>query len=205
MSIQSIFNTVNESFGKSQNINIRLLNAFELPDEAMRHSADFTDSKNHPFYYKFGQSIFCKNLLQLGTEYGVETGCFCCGCDMLNEVLIFTKPVDYLTSKIIPRNVKKILKSKFRHYQGNLYQDDEFLDLVIQNKWDVIFIHTKDVSEFKEYLNFAWEVCSHDNLILCDFVNLNEEMTEIFSNFCFAKNREKMIFDTRYGTGLIEK
>lgn len=204
MSIVNIFNTVNDSFGKSSNINSRLVGTFALPDESIRNSIEFLDPKNYPFYYKFGQSIFCKNLFQIGTEYGVETGCFCSGCDMLNEVLIFTKPVDYLTSKLISGNVKKIMHGAFKHYQGDLY-DDALLDSVLKNKWDIIFIHTKNSKELYEYLNFAWEICGHDKLILCDFVSFNEEMAEIFSNFCFSKNREKMIFNTRYGTGLIEK
>jgi hypothetical protein len=75
--------------------------------------------------------------------------------------------------------------------------------------------HTKDFTGFDlglltenfgaerylKHLDFLWKYLTPEGLLVADYINSHD----VFHEFCRVNNREPVIFNTRYGVGIIQR
>ena len=68
--------------------------------------------------------------------------------------------------------------------------------------YDMCFLsHDFGPEKYLMHLKFLWNCLRLEGLLVADYINSHD----VFHEFCRVSNREPVIFDTRYGIGIIEK
>ena len=102
-------------------------------------------------------------------------------------------------------NIKLKFKGEANFYIGSLH-DQEFLDTFSPNSWDLVILNDETVyDKHLEYLDAAWPHVSEHGLIVAEYIDRHIPARDAFHAFCKSKNRQPVVFDTRYGTGLLKK
>jgi hypothetical protein len=197
-----------ESKLKKQTISSRvLLDKLRLIDSYSRKSSQYQDPNYLPFYYYLGKFIFPKSILHVGFNLGLPLCCFMQSCSVVERVLCFQrKSKEYYSSKLGLSNVKDI---KGKNFNVDFYYGDLFdLECIAKIKigFDMILITEKlNNDQINETLDMCWENLNFDGILVVDYINSNKHVGEIFKGFSKGKNRNFEIFNTRYGTGVLQK
>ena len=183
-----------------------LLSKFRFLDEQSRYSRACQDDRYLPFFYYLGVYYQAKSVLDFGFGLGINSSIYLMGNDKVENFLaIQEKSNEYYSSRLGIANVKQVYKNPFYVHVGEIY-DDSFSKKLKERKWDLVFLNDK--STYDRYLfclNTIWEYVEENGLICMDYVNSHEFASKAYKDFCLIKNRNKYIFDTRYGVGTIVK
>jgi hypothetical protein len=181
-----------------------LLDKLRLIDESSRKSSQYQDPNYLPFYYHLGKLIQTKSLLHLGFNLGLPSCCFLQGCPSVERMLCFQRSSkDFYSPRIAISNIRDIKGKNFLvDYHYGSVVDAEFIGKM-SSSFDLIMVTEKvNGDKIKEDLEACWEYLNLDGFICVDHLADNKD---VFSDFCKAKNRPFVIFNTRYGTGLAQK
>ena len=183
-----------------------LLNKFILLDEDSKKTMAYTDPKYMPFYYYLGKIIQAKNIVEIGFNLGLSSGCFLQGSTDVENLLVFQqKSKEEYYPRLAYKNIKNIYKKGFYYYYGNVV-DEEFTKKLNLFKWDVIIVNEQlEYDAMLLYFDVAWQHLCVGGLIVSDYVNKKDSVKEAFDNFCKIKNRKCIKLDTRYGIGIVER
>lgn len=173
-----------------------LLSGSKLLLESNRQSADYLDKNYFPFYYHLGKQIEPKHVLQIGTKLGLVGFCFLKSCKSVDSWTFFDKQ-DNVTSNIVSANLKFNKQIKTSYYPLN----EQSFKKVSDEKFDVCFLSENFNSDNFGYLDFLWSVIKGEGLLVVDYINLGD----FFYDFCRVKNRKPIVFNTRYGVGIVER
>lgn len=169
-----------------------LLGSVKLLDEGSKETAAFKDSKYFPFYYHLGSQIKPKNVIQIGPKLGLVGACFLQSCKTVENWLIkdaFGEPIPFIRS-----NLRKFAPKNCLIEFG---ENDIKADLAL-------FTEPCPKARFADFLNVLWDSLDSEGILLVDC--LFEEFVEHkFTEFCSIKNREPVIFNTRYKVGIVTK
>ena len=190
---------------KSQVIGPRvLLDKLRLIDESSRKSSQYQDPNYLPFYYYLGKLVQSKSLLHVGLDLGLPSCCFLQGSPQVERMLAFQRTSkDFNSPRIAVSNIRDIKGKRFDidYYYGNVV-DGEFVKKM-SLKFDMVMITEKiNGDRINETLDVCWEYLNLDGFICLDHVS---ETKDIFFDFCKARNRSPVVFNTRYGVGLVQK
>jgi hypothetical protein len=188
-----------------------LLGKLRLIDEDSRKSGQYQDPLYFPFYYHLSKFIKPTNVLQVGLYLGLPLCCFLQGeKSSIENVLCFQKKQeDFYSEKLALSNIKDLIKNtniKIDYYYGE-FLDKEFEKKILKFNWDLILVNqeVQGQDEISNILDFCWQIASLDSFVVVDRINSNKLIKDSFVNFCKINNREKIIFNTRYGTGIFQK
>jgi predicted O-methyltransferase YrrM len=183
-----------------------LLDRLRVIDETSRKTAAYADPRYTPFYYYLGHSVPAQTLLEIGFNLGLLTTCFLKGCSTVESVLGFQERQEGFYSPRLGRaNVKSVYKKEFDLYVGDII-DDAFLEKISPKQWDVVIFNDETGHDkHLQYLDFVWPYIASNGIVVMDYIVRHTPAKQAFEAFCKAKNRVPVTFETRYGTGIIQK
>jgi hypothetical protein len=183
-----------------------LLDRLSLIDESSRRTAAYLDHRYAPFYYHLGKHIRPECVMEIGFTLGLLSASFFTSCKTAKKFLGYkTSNSEFAPTRIGKANIKLRFKGEVNFYNGNLF-DQEFLDIFSPNSWDVVILNDETVyDKHLEYLDFVWAHLSEHGLIIAEYIDRHIPAKDAFFAFCESKNRKPVVFDTRYGTGILQK
>lgn len=183
-----------------------LLDRLRLIDEDSRKTAAYLDHKYAPFYYYLGKHFTPSNFMEIGFGLGLLSCSFLTSCKTVQKFFGYKKnSPDFPSIRIGKSNVKLKFKGVADFYIGNTF-DQKFIDIFSPNLWDLVIINDETTYDrHLEYLDIVWENLSENGIIAAEYLDRNKFSKDAFFAFCESKNRKPFLFDTRYGTGLLQK
>jgi len=182
-----------------------ILDRFCVIDESSRRSASYVDPNYSGFYYHLSKYVSPCSLLEIGFDLGLLSGTFLSSCKTVKKFLGYRQiNKEFTSTRLGERNIKRSIKGDRNFYMGNLY--DFNFEQLISGEWDMVFITDEShYDKHLEYLDFIWPSVSENGIIVCEYLNKNKPAKDAFMAFCESKNRQPLLFATRYGTGLVQK
>lgn len=172
-----------------------LLSKVKLLDLKSNQTAAFRDSKYFPFYYHLGSQVSPEHVLQVGPKLGLPAVCFLQKCKTVNSWIVVEE--QNLPRSMIRSNIQMFINNKLVKFCN---------DSDIMNGYDLALLTEEyDREQHNLYLKFLWDSLKSGGLLVVDYITNNKVIQESFHDFCRVKNREPIIFDTRYGVGVITK
>ena len=191
---------------KAQKVSGRaLLDRLCVIDENSRKTPAYLDPNFAGFYYHLGKKIQPESMLEIGFDLGLLSSSFLTSCKTVKNFLGFYETVDeFFSTRIGKQNIKRVMKGIRECYVGSLY-DKEFQQLIVGGLDFVVITAEKNYDKHLEYFDFIWPNLKENGMVAIDNLIRNPPAKQAFLAFCKSKNREPMNFNTRYGTGLIQK
>jgi hypothetical protein len=193
---------------KNQLITSRvLIDRLRLIDEDSRKSSQYQDPRYLPFYYYLSRSIHPKSIVNLGLDLALPLCCFLQGADTAESVVCLQRASkDFYSPRLALSNIKDIKGKKINvdYYYGDVI-DSSFIQKLEKNCDLVISTERINNDKINESLEVCWQYLNVDGFIVVDHIHSNESIGEIFRSFCKGQNRPFVEFETRYGTGLVQK
>lgn len=189
-----------------------LLGSVKLLDVSSRSAPAFQDNRYLPFYYHLGKLVKQPVVVhQVGVKLGLIAACFMQGCDYpvqwngMEEIIDNVK----LPKSIINSNLKKFSKNgvegrfcAFPDKSMNVATAEFPVDLGLA---DLAFLTDKyDIDKTQNYLELLWEHLNPEGLLVVDYIH-DDAVKTAFEGFCRVKNREPVIFNTRYRIGIVTR
>lgn len=183
-----------------------LLDRFSVIDNDSRKTAPYVDHRYSGFYYHLGKYVDPLSVMELGFNLGLLSCSFFTSCKSAKHFLGFNEiSSNYVPLRLGKRNIRLVFKGDAKYYIGKLY-DQEFNDLFSPNLWDLVIINIETVyDKHLECLDLLWPQMSDNGLIIAEYINHHIPAKDAFFAFCESKNRKPVLFETRYGTGILQK
>jgi predicted O-methyltransferase YrrM len=181
-----------------------LLSQMRLLNEASRQTPAYSDPKYVPFYYHLGGLIYPKNVLEIGLDLGLLGGCFLKACKTAEKYVAFQqKTTEYYSPRLAISNIKSNFKGDIDYYVGEI---TDFVPKIATNYWDLIIINEElNFDRHLLCLDLLWQHLSVGGIIIMESLRRHNPAKEAFLAFSASQNREATVFQTRYGTGFIQK
>jgi hypothetical protein len=184
-----------------------ILSKFRMISESSRKSSAYTDPRYVPFYYYLSQEIKPKKMVEIGFRLGLLSGVFLMGSKSVERFLAFQKASDdkFYSPRLGKHNIQDHYKGLFDVYVGDI-SDEKFEQLFENDTWDLLIINEETTyDQHMQYLEFAWPRMSSGGFIIMDYINYHKPSGDAYKNFCKVQSRDPVVFDTKYGVGLMEK
>lgn len=183
-----------------------LLNSMRLIDEDSRKSAPYADPNYCPFYFHLGKYFKAEKVLEFGFTLGLLSASYFTSCKDSKYFLGFLeKKEEFFSVRLGRANIRLKFKGDADFYVGNLH-DQIFLDKFSPNSWDLTILNDESVyDKHLEYLDAVWPYVSEGGLVVSEYIDRHEPAKDAFFAFCESKNRQPVVFATRYGTGILQK
>jgi hypothetical protein len=183
-----------------------LLDRLRVPDESCRKSSEYQDSRYVPFFYHLGKFISPTSLFQLGVGLGFPICSLLQSCKSVEKIFLFQpSSKEFFSPRLTISNIKDHFKGDLGYSYGN-FTDVEFAENFDKGNWDFAFVNViATLDSYRNYLDLVWQRMPVGGIIAVDYLSSYQESQDAFSTFCKVVNREPVIFNTRNGTGLIQK
>lgn len=186
-----------------------LLANMRFLDVEARKTSEFSDPKYFPFYYYLGQQLHSQHVVQIGSQAGLVGSAFLQGCRTVESWLSMDVPRNQGSSlaNVIQGNLSKHCGGKV----GSMYVPPNLEPLLVETIHpkaelaDTVFVSEKfEPEHYKIVLEFAWKYLIVEGILIADYI-ATDVIKPVFESFCRVKNREPLVFDTRYGVGIIQR
>jgi len=206
MEAQELRKAIETSLNK-QLIGSNIMSHFCFITEDSKRTSAYGDPRYVPFYYYLGKYTTPRNLLEIGFRLGLFSGAFLESCKSVEHFLAYQESSGSFYSPRIPaRNIRRNHKKKPLEFYYGRVEDEAFLDKLSARNWDLVIVNEeKDYDRHMFYLDLVWERMNLGGHIVMDYVKSHDPAARAFQSFCKTKNREPIIFSTRYGTGLVTR
>jgi len=182
-----------------------LLGKLKFIEESSRKTSPYSDPRYAPFYYYLGKHYKANKVLEIGFNLGLFSSCYFMACKETQYFLGFQEEDEKYSAKLGRDNIKNNYKGDFDIHVGNVFEDP-FLEKFSPNRWDLVIINIeKNYDNQLFYLDYVWEKINLGGLLVVDYLIQNKPSQKAFTAFAHGKNRDFHIFQTRYGTGILEK
>lgn len=180
-----------------------LLSRAKLLDSSSRDTPAFNDDRYFPFYYHLGYQIQPKIVYQIGAKLGLIGACMMQSCKTIERWVAMepakgeTTPLKMILSNLLLHGGHKHSATAFWHESPPEMSHSEKMDLaLLTDKYDA--------EKTKTYLEFFWEHLSSEGLLVVDYIH-DDDVKRVFTEFHRVKNREPVLFNTRYGVGVVTR
>lgn len=183
-----------------------LLDRMRVLDESSRKTAAYADHRYAPFYYHLGKFLKAESMVEVGFNLGLLSACFLKSCKTLKKYVGFQeRRQEYYSPRLGTLNVKANYKGEFHIHVGN-FTDTEFTEKISPNSLDLVILNDEvGFDKHLTYLDFFWDHLSANGIIVAEYIVRHTPARDAFRAFCESKSREPTVFETRYGTGLVQK
>lgn len=204
--LKTLADTLNASLDGQTMSGRALLDRFRLIDEDSRKTAAYLDHRYAPFYYHLGKHVAPQSIVEIGFTLGLLSASFLTSCKTVKRYLGYKSSIpEFVSTRIGKANIKLTFKGEANFYIGNLF-DQEFLDIFSPNSWDLVILNDETVyDKHLEYMDFVWPHLSEHGLVIAEYIDRHAPAREAFHAFCESRNRKPVVFETRYGTGILQK
>jgi hypothetical protein len=111
----------------------------------------------------------------------------------------------FFSPRLAISNIKDYFKGDLGYSYGH-FTDIEFTENFEKGNWDFAFVNViATLDSYRNYLDLIWQRMPVGGILAVDYLSGYQESKEAFTIFCKIVNREPVVFDTRNGTGLIQK
>jgi len=175
-------------------------------NESCRRSPAYSDPRYAPFYYHLGKFLSPTNMLSLNFGLGLLESSFLTSCKTVQHIIAF-RPLskEFYSPRMGLRNIKTNYKGSVDFYINYIY-DDEFVEKISPIKWDLVIINEEmTYDDHLSYLEYIWPFVAENGVIVAEYVKRNESASDAFFAFSESVNRPPLFFETRYGTGILQK
>ena len=175
-----------------------LLGMVKVLDRSSRETPAFNDPKYLPFYYHLGTQCTPKRVIQVGSKLGLIGACFLQGCKTVENWLAVDEYSDNPPHNIIRSNLRMYSEAYINYmmFDKELFED---------NSTDLGLLTEKyGLAATERYMELLWKSLRSEGLLVVDYIH-DEAMKKSFTEFCKVRNREPVLFDTRYGLGVVNK
>lgn len=182
------------------------MSRFRVISEASRQTSAYEDPRYIPFYYHLGKYVKPKNMMEIGFRLGLLTATFLKSCKETSYVLAFQPRIDeFYSFKLGETNVRDSYKGELETYYGDFY-DKELEKKIDKRKFDLVIINDETKYDMQlAYLESMWSKMNLGGFIVVEYYNFHKPSKDALDTFCKVKNREIIMFSTRYGAGIIQK
>lgn len=181
-----------------------VLDRFCVIDEDSRRSPSYVDPNYASFYYHLGKYVTPRSVLEIGFDLGLLSASMMISCKSVKKFVGYRESSRvFMSPRLGHKNIGKVMRGEKYFYVGNLY-DYEF-DPLLRNLDMALVTDESSYDRHLEYLDFIWPSLSENGIIVCEYLDKNKPAKDAYLAFCESKNREPMLFATRYGTGLVQK
>lgn len=183
-----------------------LLDNLRLINEDSRRSSAYVDPLYIPFYYYLGKYLSPKNVFESGTGLGLFITAFLKSCKSVENLFLFQgKEKDFFSFRFAIKNIKSCYRKNTEMYYGDV-MDKSFNEKINEKKWDLaLFNDERNYDESMYLFDFIWESLEFDGFMIIDHIESNQSINKAFFNFCKIKNKDPILFKTRYGVGILKK
>lgn len=161
----------------------QLLWSVKLANNSSKSTAAFQDYRYLPFYYYLGQFVSPIRVVQIGCDGGLSGVAFLQSCKTVQEWCLIE------ADAISLKNLHQFCKDGVTSKASGLF--------------DLALLPAKS-SDFMASVEKAWKLLSPQGLLVVDYINVDSN-NQKFHEFARVKNREAVIFSTRYGVGILER
>ena len=183
-----------------------LLQNCKFVDENSRKTPAYHDPLYSPFYFHLGKYIKPKTVFSWNFSLGFLEKCFFMSNKETEYFMAFRNKDDvYFSPRMGSYNVKKCYKNDFYFLNDSIYSD-ELHSKLTSKKWECFFITDQNSYDDLLYmLELSWENINENGIIVVEYVKDLKKMKNAF--YAFAKNydTEPIVYNTRYGTGILQK
>lgn len=186
-----------------------ILSGAKLVGDTDHESTSFRDPRYLPFYYHLGKQLQPKVVYQIGAKLGLVGAAFMKSCKSVTDWIAMDEDRNH-RAMVITSNLRLNENPAYRttEYQsGYMGLNDSMLDIKNEHTeafpgCDMSFL-SEDFGKdrYLRHLNFLWMILKPEGLLVADYITANDA----FHEFCRVKNREPMIFETRYGVGIVQR
>jgi len=183
-----------------------LLDRLHVIDEGSRKTAAYLDHRYAPFYYHLGKHVEPRTVMEIGFDLGLLSASLLTSCKTVKQFFGYkANGPEFVPTRLGKGNIKLRFKGEANFYIGNTH-DQEFLDIFSPNSWDLVILNDETVyDKHLEYLDAIWPHVSEHGLVIAEYIDRHVPAKQAFLAFCESKNRQPVVFDTRYGTGILQK
>lgn len=188
-----------------------LLAQVKLLDSSSRESPAFNDPRYLPFYYHLGQATSPKKVEQIGPKLGLIAACFLQGCPTVEDWSSMDTMLDGKRPpmSIINSNIKKFFKGKLNSehqtFCFGVHPNNLLIETGVDYTFDMGLLTDQYSPEHTQImLDYFWKHLNPSGLLVVDYIH-DEAVGEVFRTFCRVKNREPLVFSTRYGVGIVTR
>ena len=206
MKIETVKQQIQPMLDAAQVSGRLLLDRLRVIDEGSRKTAAYADPRYAPFYYHLGKVLEPKSMLEMGFNLALLGSCFLKSCKTVEKYLGFQeKPEGYFSPRLGTANIRSNYKGKMDVYVGTVL-DDEFTQKISPNSWDLVILNEEaGFDKHLLHLDLLWPHVSENGIVVAEYIGRHTPAREAFEAFCESQNRVPVTFDTRYGTGLVQK
>lgn len=183
-----------------------LLDRLRVINENNRKSSVYLDHTYAPFYYYLGKHIEPESMAEIGFDLGLLSCSFLTSCKSVKYFLgIKEKNTEFVSNRLGKANLKCSCRCESYFFIDSLYEET-VINCLNSRKWDLFIINEELLyDKHLEYLDTVWSHLSDQGIIVVEYINRHKPAREAFCAFCESKNRQPEIFETRYGTGILQK
>lgn len=183
-----------------------VMDRMRLLDEGSRKAPAYSDPLYVPFYYHLGCVAPRRTFLDIGFRLGLFSTAYMLGCKTVEKVLGFQpRTAEYYSSRVGKGNIRTVYRGEFYIHFGDM-TDEEFSSRFELDTWDVTVINEEsNYDAHLYYLETAWLRASFNGLVVMENIDRHKPAKDAFFDFCKAKSRSPAIFETRYGTAIVQK
>jgi len=183
-----------------------LLGRIRLIDEDSRKSPQYQDPNYLPFYYHIAKHLNAPSILHVGFNLALPLCCFLKGSpSAVRATGLQLESAEFYSPRLAFANVRDVRSKKFPldFHLGKV--TDEPFTKMISRGIDLAMITEKVGFGLSDVLEVCWQNLNLNGFLLLDRAPPESPEGRLFSDFCKAKNRDFVFFDTRYGTALSMK
>jgi predicted O-methyltransferase YrrM len=180
-----------------------LLGKCKLIDSTSQEAPAFSDPRYFPFYYYLGTQVSPKSVLQIGAKLGLIGACFNQGCKTVEKWLAMDAYEGRPPANIIESNLKMFGKAKV----GFMLLNNSLLDMNSNLDYSIdlgLLTEKYDKEKTRKYMEFLWRHLKPEGLLVVDYIH-DDTVRSSFDDFSRVKNREPVVFNTRYGVGIVTR
>ena len=183
-----------------------LLDRLSVIEDSSRKTAAYLDHKYAPFYYHLGKYTSPDTVVEIGFDLGLLSSSFFSSCKTTKRFFGFKEPSkDFVPTRLGKSNIRMVFRGEAKFYNGSLHEE-EFSDVFSPNPWDLVILNEETVyDKHLEYLDAVWPRIGEHGLVIAEYIDRHAPARDAFFAFCESKNRQPIIFETRYGTGILQK
>lgn len=184
-----------------------LLQDCRFVDENSRRSPAYGDPLYAPFYYHLGKSVKPRSVISMSFNLGFLEKCFFMSCKETDKFLAFRQydSKEYYSTRMGFHNVRKSFKREFLFHQGDI-NDDNMSIVHLGSEWDLVFIN--EDSNYDDILlkvEHSWKLMAEGGMLVVENVCDIKRVKKAFEAFADSVDRKPVVFETRYGTGVLTK
>jgi hypothetical protein len=182
-----------------------LLDRMRVITENSRLTSAYLDGRYAPFYYHLGTQIEPKTMMEIGFNLGLLSGCFLKSCKTVEDFLAFQKQEEdvYYSPRLGRANIIDNYKGNIHIHIGDM-MDEVFSQKMSPNKWDLIILNEEtEYDQHRTILDLVWPHVSSDGCLVMDYVESHDGAKRAWDDFTSSVNCDSVVFNTRYGTGMV--